>query len=305
MRSVAQDPRAVMSELGIPVTAKEAEELAEMIRQEPRARLSMYGAREHEQFGGLWVNDGGFDVVMLFTADLERHRRIVAALAPTMRVDVRRARFTEAELRRLQDELVGELDALPELQFLSLGLDTKNNVLRLEAKSNDPTIKQRLEEQYGGRLVVNVHSLPGPWANAEGGPGWRLLAAGISRGGGVEPYSVRVATSDAEWQQLWSETDRVNPRPEIDPAQEIAVLFAEGIGSSCPEVRLDGVVIDHASRLVHSVTSDPFAPRACTADLVGAAFFVVALSRDALPESPFTVRLSEQHDEGVEVDLRP
>jgi len=75
---------------------------------------------------------------------------------------------------------------------------------------------------------------------------------------------------------------------------------------------LDNVAIDQGERVVYSVTSDPLAPRDCTADLAGAAFFVIAAERPALPESPFMVRLNERficagqgcgHVEEVTVDL--
>jgi hypothetical protein len=76
---------------------------------------------------------------------------------------------------------------------------------------------------------------------------------------------------------------------------DVVVSFAHGIGSSCPELRLDDVVIDGSE--VYSVASDPIvdafgSPRACTADLVGAVTFVVAIDRAALPEA-FTLWLSD------------
>lgn len=76
------------------------------------------------------------------------------------------------------------------------------------------------------------------------------------------------------------------------------------------EVRLDDVVITEEA--VFSEISDPLSPRACTSDLVGAAVFVVAVARDALPSDGFTLRLSERSTtctdcgftEEIEVALR-
>ena len=96
------------------------------------------------------------------------------------------------------------------------------------------------------------------------------------------------------WQELWHHLDPINPLPEVDLGSEIVASFGHGIGSSCPEMRLDAVVIDPARELVYSQASDPLGPRACTADLAGAAFFVVALERAALPESPFAVQVQER-----------
>lgn len=317
IRRVENASDSVMSDLGVPVTPQEAAELEEMVAQEPVTRLIMYGARERSQFGGLWVNEPGVGTVMLFTGDLDRHRRAITALAPGLPFEVRPGRFTEAELRKLQDELAeqirrGEIGD-PAMELLSLGLDTKNNALDLQVKSNDPSLKERLEAPFGGRVVATVHPLPGPWANVESGDGWRLLAAGVSRGL-VQPYFVAAATDEEEWLKLWRSIDPVQPVPDFEAAEEIAALFSHGIGSSCPELRLDDTVIDRQAGVVYSATSDPLQPRMCTGDLVGASYFVVALQREALPESPFTLRLQQQlicadrscgHTEEVEVDLRP
>jgi hypothetical protein len=152
--------------------------------------------------------------------------------------------------------------------------------------------------------------LPIPLENPGTGEGWRLLASGNSRATG-RAYQVQVATTDADWQVLWRTFDPVNAPPTVDWASEIAVTFSEGIGSTCPERRLDAVVIDPVERLVYSVTSDPLAHQMCTDDLVGVADFMVALSRASLPQSPFTVRLKSKcigpcdGGEEVTVDLAP
>ena len=114
------------------------------------------------------------------------------------------------------------------------------------------------------------------------------------RGGGVEAYSVAYAADAAAWDELWAAVAPGSAPPALDLASEIVALFADGIGSSCPELRLDGVVVDQAAGRVYSRISDPLAPRICTADLAGSAVFVVAIERDALPPSPFTLALSEQ-----------
>jgi hypothetical protein len=147
-----------------------------------------------------------------------------------------------------------------------------------------------------------------PWQSRQAGPGWQLLASGA---GPTEGYVVRVATDEPQLAQMLADLE-LAAMPEIDLSTHIVASFGHGIGSSCPEMRLDDVVIDAAGRAVYSVASDPLGPRSCTADLVGGAFFVVALDRSALPESPFEVRLTETcpgqeclGDEKVTVDLRP
>lgn len=140
--------------------------------------------------------------------------------------------------------------------------------------------------------VVGCAGITGPWGNRASGDGWRLLASGTAGALG-RAYQVQAATTEEEWLILWRTFDTTNPPPPIDWTAEIVASFAEGISGTCPERRLDDVVIDHVERLVYSVTSDPLAPRMCTADLRGVTYFVIALARPSLPDSPFTLRLRE------------
>lgn len=134
---------------------------------------------------------------------------------------------------------------------------------------------------------------------ADGREPWRMLAQG--RSGADEAFGVRAATDEPSWDELWNAIALDADEPAVDLDDEVVVSFAHGIGSSCPELRLDEVVI--ADDLVYSVAVDPHAPRACTADLVGAVVFVVALDRSALPDDGFTLALREDFGDRLEVPL--
>jgi hypothetical protein len=257
------------------------------------AALQAYGAEHADEFGGLWVDDqsrGSF--VMLFTDHLDAHAAALAEIWP--RVTVRRARYSEAALMAVLESIDLQSMADDGIEPLSAGLDTMNNRVTLALKSDDPTLEARLELQYGGMVEVTVHPLPGDWSNVAEGEGWRLLVAGEAGGG--EAYTVRAATDEAGWDEMWTAIGLGAERPLVAFEREVVVSFAHGIGSSCPELRLDGVEIHGA--VVFSRTSDPLAPRGCTADLVGAAVFVVAIERDALPEGGFTLQLGPERVTG-------
>jgi hypothetical protein len=264
-------------------------------------RLQAYGAEHADSFGGLYLDQpAGRTVVMLFTRDLDRHARAAAALAPAgMTVRVEQARFTEAELLEVLEGIDPVELAAGGVEMISAGLDVINNVVALEAKSNVPGVEHLLEARHGGRLDVTIHPLPGPWSNAEAGDGWRLLAVG--RGDAIDAFGVRAATDAATWRALWDGIRIDGSEPSVDLGDEVVVSFAHGIGSSCPELRLDDVVIDRD--LVFSVVSDPLGPRACTADLAGSVVFVVALERRALPDDGFTLRLTEEFGDQLDVRL--
>lgn len=150
---------------------------------------------------------------------------------------------------------------------------------------------------------------PGEWSNRTSGDGWRLLANG--RVDADEAYLVRAATDEAGYAGIWRELTLAGSAPPADLSEEVVVSFAQGIGSSCPELRLDDVMIDDGE--VSAAMSDPIvdefgSPRACTADLVGAVVFVVALQRDAVPADGFVLWLSEAakpYTEPIEVELEP
>jgi hypothetical protein len=257
------------------------------------AALQAYGADHADEFGGLYVEDqsqGSF--VMLFTDRLDEHAAALEDIWP--RVTVRGVRHSEAALTALLESFDLQAMAGEGIEPVGAGLDTMNNRVILELKSNDATLEARLELQYGGMVDVTVFPLPGAWSNVAAGDGWRLLAAG--EGSGEEAYTVRAATDDAEWEELWAAVGLAGERHDVSMADEVVVSFGHGIGSSCPEVRLDGLAIGDG--LVHSMTSDPLEPRACTDDLFGAAVFVIAIERTALPEDGFTLRLGPQRVTG-------
>jgi hypothetical protein len=263
-------------------------------------QLIAYGEQHADSFGGLYIDPpGGATVTMLFTRDLDAHGEAVAAILPGTRV--REVRYTERQLRALQDAFDWDALQAEGVQPMSSGVDVIANQVRVEMKSDDPTLELRLEAVHGGMLDAIVYPIPGPWSNATEGDGWRLLAAG--RGSGQEAYIVRAATTEAGWDELWDTLDLGGDQPIADMDAEVVVSFAHGLGSSCPEIRLDGVDI---GRVVYSRTSDPLSPRGCHDDLVAAGIFVVAIDRGALPEDGFTLRLKRDAPgiaEDVEVEL--
>jgi hypothetical protein len=254
--------------------------------------LVAYGEQHRDAFGGLYIDPpGGRSVVMLFTRDLEVHERAVNDLAPGTRV--RQVRFTEDELRDLQDFLVGSLFGQDGVEFLSASVDVIGNKVEVSLKSDDPTLELRLETAHLGMLDASVFPIPGPWANVESGDGWRLIAVGDEL---TEAYTVRAATTPEEWDELWAAAVGVDgDRPAVDLDAEVVVSFGHGLSQSCAELRLDDVVIEGG--VVFSVTSDPLAPRNCTSDLSAASVFVVALARDALPADGFTLQLDARSAE--------
>jgi hypothetical protein len=249
--------------------------------------LHAYGQEHADEYGGLYVDPpGGQHVVILFTANLDEHARAVEAIHPG--TTVRGVEHTEAELLAILEGIDHEALLADGIEMLSAGLDTINNRVFLEAKSNDPTAELRLELAFAGLVEVTIHAFPGDWENLAAGNGWRLLGAGL---GTMEPYTVMAATDADAYAGLWASSGLDGPAPEVAPGDELVVAFGHGISLSCPEVRLDEVWIGDG--LVWSVTSDPLDPRNCELDLSGTHVFVVALERSAVPADGFRLWLDE------------
>ncbi len=143
--------------------------------------------------------------------------------------------------------------------------------------------------------VVLVAFLTRPTDHPIGAPSptpaqpWRLIAT--LHTSSSEAYHVRVATNDDEWQALWSAVDPAAAIPQADLSTQIVASFGHGVGSSCPDLNLDAVVVDTGAKRIYSAASVPDSTLDCTADLVGAVVFVVAIDRGALPEGEFTISL--------------
>ena len=146
-----------------------------------------------------------------------------------------------------------------------------------------------------GVVAADTFPLPG-FAHARVGVGWRLMAELHDRSGAMA-FRVRTAGDEASYAALWHELGPaatrnalIGPqRPAVNFDSEIVAVFGEGISSCTTGVRLDDVVIDRAARTVHSEMTEN---RTCLhLDLTGSIVFVVALSREALPESPYTIQL--------------
>jgi hypothetical protein len=274
-----------------------------------------YGQRHPDEFAGVYYDQQhGGRLVARFTGHLDVHQHALDDLLGSPgRVVVLSAVFTEATLQRIVDAVGGSYPQLAAqgIDLMTAGVDVIHNRVEVEAKTDNPEA-ERILQAYGPPGVIVVHLYPAdkPWSQPTEGPGWRLLGAFDTH----LPYTVAIALDPAQLATEWERYGLPGDPPAWDPPREVVIILSDGIGSSCPELRLDGVVMDADARLVHGEFSDPYTPRVCTADLAGAKTFVVAVARDLLPPSPFTLRIRAEPigcepDCGmgpatVEVDLR-
>lgn len=254
--------------------------------------VQAYGDEHPDEFAGVYYDqENGGRLVARFTRHLDLHQQALDALLGSPgRVVVLGAVFTQATLQGIVDSVVGNYRQLAAqgIDLMEAGVDVIHNNIEISAKSDDPGAERTLEA-YGPPGVIVVHLYPAdkPWTQPTEGPGWRLLGAFDTD----LPYTVAIAVDRAQLATEWERYRLPGDPPAWDPSRQVVIILSDGIGSSCPDLRLDAVVMDADARLVHGEFSDPYSPRVCTADLAGGKTFVVAVARDVLPPSPFTLRL--------------
>jgi len=145
--------------------------------------------------------------------------------------------------------------------------------------------------------------LPAPGPQPPGGLGWRLLA---DQATGERPYSVSAAEDEASYAALWARLRLAGDRPPVEFDRQVVVHFGPAVSGTCPQIRLDQVVIALDPPVVHPRFSHPGSPSMCTAD-ARPHTYLVALERSALP-GRFALwldpdRAAPQGGDRTEVDL--
>ncbi len=154
VRAAATDPTAT-SEFGTPLLPAEVRELFARNTQsdEVMKRIAGY-LRDHDaELGGVWIDQSkGGIVTVSFTGPLEDHRVALAHLAEGAGVvDVVQARYTQHELRAIQDRVAAD-DAwfrkIP-ARFQGGGYDPVSNVLEIDVSTAEPRIASLIAARFG------------------------------------------------------------------------------------------------------------------------------------------------------------
>jgi hypothetical protein len=234
-------------------------------------------------------------------ADLEREFPGVGVVA----VQVDRS---NAELEALQRRVHEVLP--PDVAGGSAVLTTQG-VVMIGAGVLTPARIAIIESQFAGQPVCLEGSdpadVPAPGPQQPAGDGWRLLATEPTG----QPYRTGIAWDAAALAELWAQAGISADVPPVDFQTEVVIWFGAVVSGSCPDVRLDDVVIDGGRRLIHAeiVLVDP--PMACTSDANPRAY-LVAVPRSRLPAPTFAIQLTADGPPGgapeertlVEADLR-
>ena len=241
-------------------------------------------------FAEIWIDrDRNGWLVVGFTEQVTEARAEAAERFPDDGVAV-------VEVERSLDELLELQQQVHERSSLVQGSSANVRLGRVELHVAYLTedVHAELSEEFGGEQVCvtggDPADAPPEGPQQEAGDGWRLL---VSEKGAAPPYSTGVATTPEQVQRELGAAGVEAADVEIDLQQEVLVWFGVPYGSTCDDLRLDGIAVggEEDDPRLYAEVVDTSGSLGCTDDLVGGWAFVVAVERDLLPDGPFTVQL--------------
>lgn len=216
--------------------------------------------------------------------------------------------WTTAQLDALQRRV---FEALPAGVADSSGTLVMQGVVSIGVGVLTPERVAIVEAAFAGQRVclegMDPADAPPSGPQQPAGDGWRLLATEPTG----SPYRTGLAWDAASLEALWSDAGVSAPIPAVDFQTEIVIWFGAVYGGSCPDLRLDDVIVDQGRRMIHADIVLVGSPGACTADANPRAY-LVAVPRSRLPAPTFAIQLDTEDPPGgvpeertlVEADLR-
>ena len=263
-------------------------------------------AKEQPGYEGLWLDrERNGWITLAFSRGAAARQRDLEEKFPDEGVVAVPVERTRAELEALAGRVGREpAPLLAEYNSVSLGASVHKGVAHLKVGVLTKELRRAIEKGFTGEPLcvegIDPASLPAPGPQPEGGDGWRLLAEGKGiRGRG----RISLAADAASYADLSADWDA--PVPEVDFQKQVVIRFVAVHPSSCPDIRLDDVIVagDVVYPHIVNLTTVNFATEltivdlatdlVCTADARSYPY-VVALERSRLPAGPFAIQLEAE-----------
>jgi len=232
---------------------------------------------DRDRFG--WISVGFTEGADARQEDLEREFAGVGVVAVPME-------HTEEELDALADRVFWRLIPLvaEPLRITASG-SASRGVAAVGVPGLTGELRYKITRRFSGAPLCVDGLAPGPppGPQPQEGDGWRLLA---DEEGGVL-WRVGLAADAAGLAELLTEIGLAALDLEVDFDEHVVVSFGTSTSSSCPDIRLDDVVVDGAVVYPEIVVVTPM--NYCTADAISHTY-VVALQRSLLPSGPFVIQ---------------
>jgi hypothetical protein len=257
-------------------------------------------ARDLEGFRDIWIDRAhhGWIGVGFDDADVEAHQAALEEAFPGVGVVAVEMPYTADELAdisadiesRLPDgfEVSGFDDLRGYVQVFVGPLTTENIAAATEAIGSAPACIAGFDPA----------TVPAPGPQPAGGDGWAYLGEADTM---LDSEYPRIITDVEGLNATWEELGIGGPPPVVDFDRQLALYLVTGHSGSCPETRLDDMVVD--GNLLYAVipsTTPMTEGLACTADWVPRTY-LVAIDRDRLPAPPFQIAAEKEYGARVEV----
>ncbi len=263
-------------------------------------------ALQYPDFVDIWIDreHNGW-VAAGFTGDVTDRQAEIEAEFPGEGVVAVQLDWTEPGLAGLQDRVVDELDGVVEVRGSSI--DALRGYVQVSIDVLSEENLAAIGDRFAGERIcvdgLEPEDVVPPGPQPQAGDGWRLL---LEEQGVGFPYETGIAWDTDSLDDL-IETIGLSGDIDLDVdfENEIVIWFGAVYGSSCPNIRMDDVVVEGDS--IYPVIVNTDNAMACTDDANPHAY-VVAVERTVLPEAPFYVVLDPNLTFErliVEADLRP
>jgi hypothetical protein len=262
-------------------------------------------ASRFPDFVDIWIDreHNGW-VTVAFTEDVSDRQADIEAEFPGDGVVAVQIELTEEDLIDLQNEVVEGLQGVVEI------LGAWTDVVRGHVNVQIPVLSEEsltaIAELFGDEPIC-VEGLPAdqfvdPGPQPETGEGWRLIYEQKHAG---FPYMTGLAWDPDSFHTLLEDIEGID---EIDAdvqfENQVVIWFGAVFGSSCPNIRMDDVIVDGDT--IYPLIVDTDNSFACTSD-ANPHTYLVGLDRSRLPEPPFYVQIYPDLDFDrlrVDADLR-
>lgn len=241
-------------------------------------------------FEAIWVDREHLGwITVAFSTDAEARQRELERTFPDVGAVVVPVGWTMAGLEALQRRVIDELGPL--FPSSSSGISITKGVVDIGVGVLTQERLDAIDERFAGERVCvsggDPADAPVAGPQPSGGDGWRLLAdeAGVG-----EVYRTGIATDTESYERLWDQVGLSGDAPTVDFTSQVVIWFGAVFGSSCPNIRLDDVVVDRDRALVYAKIVLVDSPAACTADANPHAY-LVAVDRSVLPVGRFAIQL--------------
>jgi len=260
--------------------------------EQPTEEIRAWAARQ-PGFEELWIDRDHLGwVLVAFSQDADTRQAELEASFVGVGVAAVGVDWTMTELDGLQQRVQEELSPIFPV---GSGILVMQGVVSIFVGALTEERVAAVEQRFAGERVcmegVDPASLPPSGPQARAGDGWRLLA---DEQGVGHPFRTGIATDQASYEALWAGVGLAGDPPPVAFGSEVVIWFGAVYGSSCPNLRLDDVVVDRDRALVHAEIVNVDTPMFCTADANPRAY-LVGLQRAKLPPGPFAIQLGA-HD---------